>query len=74
MNNYVCGESIMNLRPGDRIIMKKNHPCGSNSFLLTRVGMDFKLVCEGCGRELMLPRAKVEAAIKRVISAMEETE
>lgn len=54
--------------------MKKNHPCGSNSFLLTRVGMDFKLVCEGCGRELMLPRAKVEAAIKRVISAMEETE
>ncbi len=58
----------MDLKVGDRIEMKKPHPCGSKTFELLRVGMDFKIKCEGCSREVMLPRKKVEKNIKKVLS------
>ena len=50
----------MNINVGDVLEMKKNHPCGCNRFLVLRSGMDFKLRCEGCGREFMVPRSKIE--------------
>lgn len=57
----------MQLNVGDRIEMKKQHPCGGKIFTLLRVGMDFKIKCEGCGREVMVPRTKVEKNIKKVL-------
>jgi len=51
---------------GDVITVKKQHPCGSSEFSVLRIGMDFKIRCMGCGRELMLPRAKVEKTIKLI--------
>ncbi len=57
----------MDLKIGDRIEMKKQHPCGSRVFELLRVGMDFKIRCEGCGREVMAPRKKIEKNIKKVL-------
>lgn len=59
----------MDIRVGDRLLMKKNHPCGSNTFTVTRIGMDFKLVCDGCKHEIMIPRKKAEKGIKKVIRA-----
>lgn len=59
----------MNILVGDQIILKKPHPCGSTAFSVLRVGMDFKIKCAGCGREVMVPRSKIEKRIKRVISA-----
>ncbi len=56
----------MQIAVGDVLIMKKNHPCGENRFEVLRVGMDFKLRCLGCGREMMLPRSKAEKSLKRV--------
>ena len=57
----------MQLNTGDRLEMKKPHPCGGNVFTLLRVGMDFKIRCETCGREVMAPRKKIEKNIRRVI-------
>lgn len=57
----------MELKIGDKIEMKKPHPCGSKFFTLLRLGMDFKIRCEGCGREVMAPRKKIEKNIKKVI-------
>ena len=57
----------MDVRVGDKLIMKKNHPCGSNEFEVLRIGMDFRIRCLGCGREVMLPRAKIEKNIKKVV-------
>ncbi len=57
----------MNINVGDRVIMKKTHPCGSANFTVVRIGMDFKLRCEGCGHEVMLPRKAAEKNIKRII-------
>lgn len=57
----------MDICVGDKIIMKKQHPCGSNEFIVTRIGMDFKIRCTGCSHEIMLPRSKCEKNIKKVI-------
>ena len=62
----------MNLSVGDRVEMKKPHPCGCRTFELLRVGMDFRLKCEGCGREVELPRAKAEKGIKRILKEGED--
>lgn len=58
----------MDLKVGDKVEMKKPHPCGSKTFTLLRVGMDFKIKCDGCAREVMLPRKKVEKNIKKVLT------
>ena len=57
----------MDIRLNDIIEMKKQHPCGGKTFLVLRVGMDFKLRCTTCGREVMVPRVKTEKHIKKVI-------
>lgn len=57
----------MDIQIGDIILMKKPHPCGSKEFKVVRIGMDFKIVCTGCGHEVMLPRSKCEKSIKKVI-------
>ena len=43
----------MDIHVNDVMKMKKTHPCGSREWLVLRVGMDFKLRCQGCGREVM---------------------
>lgn len=56
----------MDVKVGDLIEVKKTHPCGSKIFSVLRVGMDFKIKCEKCGREIMLPRFKVEKNIRKI--------
>lgn len=57
----------MDIDVGTKVIMKKKHPCGSEIFTVTRIGMDFKLKCEGCSREIMMPRKKAEKGIKKIL-------
>ncbi len=56
----------MDIRVGDIIEMKKNHPCGNRRFEVLRIGMDFRLRCLGCDREMMLPRLKAEKNIRHI--------
>ncbi len=56
----------MDVRVGDILTMKKEHPCGSREWKVLRVGMDFKLVCQGCGHQVMTPRSKAEKSIKKI--------
>ncbi len=56
----------MKLEVGDVIVTKKEHPCGSNAFLITRVGMDFIIKCQKCQKEIWIPRTKIEKRIKQV--------
>lgn len=56
----------MDVRVGDILVMKKPHPCGGMEFLVLRSGMDFRIRCKNCGRELMIPRLKCEKNIKRI--------
>ena len=56
----------MDIQIGDILVMKKNHPCGSNRWLVCRTGADFRLKCQGCGHELMTPRFKAEKNVKNI--------
>ena len=50
---------------GDIVETKKVHPCGSKQWEITRVGVDFKLKCVGCGHLIMLPRERALKIIKK---------
>ena len=58
---------FMDIRVNDILEMKKNHPCGGKQFLVLRAGMDFRVRCMKCEREVMVPRIKIEKNIKKVI-------
>lgn len=53
---------------GDIVETKKKHPCGSNKWEITRVGVDFKLKCLGCEHVLIMERQKALKMIKNKIS------
>lgn len=56
---------------GDIVKTKKQHPCGSKLWKITRVGVDFKLKCLGCDHELILERQK---ALKIITKKLNEEE
>lgn len=59
--------SAKEVNVGDVVKMKKPHPCGSDAWEITRVGMDFGMKCCGCGHYVMLARTKFEKAAKAVV-------
>ncbi len=59
------GGTAMDYKVGDKVQMKKGHPCGANEWEVLRVGMDFRIKCLGCQRVVMLPRKKFEKNVKR---------
>lgn len=52
---------------GDIVTLKKVHPCGSRDWEILRVGADFRLKCQGCGHQIMVPRKMVEKNTKNLI-------
>ena len=56
----------MDIQVGDKLRMKKAHPCGSKDWLVLRIGADFRLRCIGCGHEVMVERYKIEKKIREV--------
>lgn len=57
---------------GDIVRTKKTHPCGSKLWEITRVGVDFKLKCQGCGHIVTLNREKALKAITKIEKKAEE--
>lgn len=51
----------------DRVVMKKPHPCGTNEWLITRTGVDIKIKCIKCKREIMIDRLEFEKKLKKVL-------
>lgn len=51
---------------GDIITLKKGHPCGENKWEILRTGVDIKLKCLGCDRQLMVPRVDFEKRVRKI--------
>lgn len=51
---------------GTIVIMKKQHPCGTNEWEIIRVGADIKIKCLGCGRTVLIPRVEFNKKLKKV--------
>lgn len=59
----------MDIRVGDILKMKKQHPCGSSEWEVLRIGADFRLKCKGCEHQIMIPRTKAEKNVRGVVRA-----
>ena len=55
MNNYIIGQKIK---------LKKIHPCGGEEWEVVRVGADIKIKCSTCGHVIMLSREKLDKSVK----------
>lgn len=64
----------MEILVGDKIKLKKKHPCGSFEWNVLRVGADFRLECAGCGHQVMVPRKLVEKNIRGQMRDGQEVE
>lgn len=56
----------MDINVGDKVKLKKKHPCGSTEWEVLRVGADFRIKCMGCGRQVMIARRLLEKNVKEV--------
>ena len=56
-----------NFKLNDIVIMKKAHACGSNEWKIIRVGVDVKIKCLNCGREVMLDRLEFIHKQKKIV-------
>jgi len=59
---------ITPIRVGDVVRLKKPHPCGTNEWAVTRVGMDVVLECRGCGRKVRLVRYDFDRRFRGFVS------
>ncbi len=59
---------------GDKVSTKKSHPCGSHDFEIMRVGIDFRIKCLGCEKQIWIERRKFEKRIKKIIRNGEQVE
>ncbi|HRQ41744.1 MAG TPA: DUF951 domain-containing protein [Chloroflexota bacterium] len=59
---------------GDIVRLRKPHPCGSYDWEVVRIGTDIGLVCQNCGRRVLLPRGDFNKRLKTFIKRVNETE
>jgi hypothetical protein len=52
---------------GTKVVMKKQHPCGTNEWEITRVGADIKIKCLNCGRTILIPRVEFNKKLKKIL-------
>lgn len=67
-------EGPLDIQVGDRVRLRKQHPCGGNTWDVTRIGADIGIRCTTCGRRIMLPRPKLEKQVKSIESPGSEAD
>lgn len=59
---------------GDVVEMRKPHPCGGYIWRIVRVGADIGLLCQTCGRRVLLPRRQFARRAKRFVQRSPEAD
>jgi hypothetical protein len=52
----------------DVVTLKKKHACGSDSWRVTKLGMDIGLECVSCGRQVRLLRRDFDRRFRGYVS------
>ncbi len=63
---------VMEIKLGDVVRLKKQHPCGSYEWQVVRLGADIGIKCLKCQRRVLLQRSVIERRIKTFISRGQE--
>lgn len=53
----------------DILVTKKKHVCGSDQWIVLRMGAEIKIKCVKCHREVMIFKADLDKKIKNIIKA-----
>ena len=59
----------LEVRIGDEVRLKKQHPCGGYHWRVTRLGADIGLLCLNCRRHVMIPRPQLQRRVREVLPA-----
>lgn len=60
---------VQDVRVDDRVQLRKSHPCGSDVWVVYRIGADIGLRCTGCRRRVLLPRRAFGKRVKQIARA-----
>jgi len=52
---------------GDIVRLRKKHPCGGFEWEVVRLGVDVGLICQDCGRKILLPRGTFNSRYKTTV-------
>jgi hypothetical protein len=58
---------------GDLVALRAAHVCGADRMVVTRVGLDVRLSCSGCGAHLVLSRQRFRGRVREVLGTVAET-
>ena len=58
---------VEQIRLGDVVQTRKQHPCGSSEWTVIRTGADIKIKCSGCGHIVMMDRETFLKRRKKVL-------
>jgi hypothetical protein len=61
----------LDVQAGDRVELRKPHPCGSYDWQVVRIGADIGLRCLQCGRRVLLDRRTFEKRVKSITKTAE---
>ena len=64
----MSGYPVLELLLGDVVRLRKQHPCGGDTWLVDRLGADIGLRCQTCGRHVLLERRVLEARIVEFVA------
>lgn len=58
----------LDIRLGDVVQMRKPHPCGGDTWRVTRLGAEIGIRCLTCEHKVLLPRSTFERRVKRFVA------
>ena len=61
-------DTAQEIRLGDVVLTRKQHPCGSSEWTVIRTGADIKIRCSGCSRIVMMDRADFMKRMKKILA------
>ena len=61
----------ISIMPGERVELRKPHPCGSYDWRVVRIGADIGMKCARCDHRVLLPRSEFERRVKKLVSREE---
>lgn len=59
---------VLSLLLGDVVRLRRQHPCGGDTWLLDRLGADIGLRCQTCARHVLLERRLLERRLVEFVS------
>jgi hypothetical protein len=58
----------MEIELGDIVRLRKKHPCGGDEWQVVKLGVDIRIKCLKCQRQVLLERGTFERRVKALVS------